>query len=436
MPAEIHNSSAATSVSALEAAAYSKVTRRLIPFLFLCYMVAYLDRVNVGFAKLQMLADLKFSETVYGLGAGIFFIGYFFFEVPSNIILHRIGARVWIARIMITWGIVSASMMFITSPFMYYAMRFLLGIAEAGFFPGIILYLTYWYPARRRSKMTALFMTAVAMSGVVGGPLSGWIMQSLGGVNHWSGWQWLFLLEGMPSIVVGVVVFFYLDDRVHLAPWLSEEEKQLLARDIAQDEIGKQNHSSAQAFRNARVWLMGVIYFCFVTGLYGVTFWLPTMIKTSGVKNSLDVGLLSAIPYAAAVIAMVFTSRRSDERRERRWHLAIPGILGGIGLIFSAIYGHNTAASMVALTIATAGIITTLPLFWSLPTAFLGGSAAAAGIALVNSIGNLAGFASPYLVGWIKDLTQSTNVGMYAIAAALFAGAALVLTVPAELVNK
>ncbi len=420
----------------IESAAYSKITWRLIPFLFLCYIVAYLDRVNVGFAKLQMLSDLNFSETVYGLGAGIFFIGYFFFEVPSNMILHRIGARFWIARIMITWGIISGSMMFVTTSTTFYILRFLLGVAEAGFFPGVILYLTYWYPSHRRAKMTALFMTAIAMSGVIGGPISGWIMQSLAGAYGWAGWQWLFLLEALPSVLVGIIVMFYLDDGIQKARWLSQEEKQILEKNIQLESVGKQSHSVRDAFADGRIWLMSLIYFCFVMGLYGVSFWLPTIIEATGVESTLNIGLLSAIPYAAAAIGMIQIGRSADRHRERRWHLVIPGVLGGIGLIISAIYGNNTIISMVALTLGTLGTLATLPLFWSLPTALLGGTAAAAGIALINSIGNLAGFASPYLVGWIKDLTASTNIGMYALSASLFIGSALVLTIPARLVNK
>lgn len=420
----------------IESAAYSKITWRLIPFLFLCYIVAYLDRVNVGFAKLQMLSDLNFSETVYGLGAGIFFIGYFFFEVPSNMILHRIGARFWIARIMITWGIISGSMMFVTTSTTFYILRFLLGVAEAGFFPGVILYLTYWYPSHRRAKMTALFMTAIAMSGVIGGPVSGWIMQSLAGAYGWAGWQWLFLLEALPSVLVGIIVMFYLDDGIQKAKWLSHEEKQILEKNIQLESVGKQSHSVRDAFADGRIWLMSLIYFCFVMGLYGVSFWLPTIIEATGVESTLNIGLLSAIPYAAAAIGMIQIGRSADRHRERRWHLVIPGVLGGIGLIISAIYGNNTIISMVALTLGTLGTLATLPLFWSLPTALLGGTAAAAGIALINSIGNLAGFASPYLVGWIKDLTASTSIGMYALSASLFIGSALVLTIPARLVNK
>ena len=419
-----------------EAATYNKVGWRLIPFLLLCYVVAYLDRVNVGFAKLQMLQDLKFSETVYGLGAGIFFIGYFLFEVPSNVILHRVGARVWIARIMVTWGVISAGMMYVESATSFYVMRFLLGVSEAGFFPGIILYLTYWYPAARRARMTALFMSAVALSGVIGGPLSGWIMQSFAGLNGLKGWQWLFILEGLPSVLVGIVTFFYLDDSIKQAKWLTSEEKALLERNIVVENTGKQDLSIRAVFADLRVWLMSLIYFSFVMGLYGVSFWLPTIIKATGVKDALQIGLLTAIPYGSAVVAMILVSRSADRSSERRWHIAIPALLGAAGLVLSAVWGQNTVLAMTALTLATMGILTTLPLFWSLPTAFLAGAGAAAGIALINSLGNLAGFVSPILVGWLKDLTQSTNTGMYMLAASMVLGALLTLSVPARLVNK
>jgi D-galactonate transporter len=406
-------------------ATYAKVTWRLVPFLFLCYVVAYLDRVNVGFAKLQMLNDLKFSETIYGIGAGIFFVGYFFFEVPSNIILSRTGARVWLARIMVTWGVISSSMMFVTSPTMFYVLRFLLGVAEAGFFPGIILYLTYWYPARRRARIVALFMTAIALSGVVGGPLSGWIMQAFAGSNDWSGWQWLFLLEGIPSIVVGVWLYFFLDESIRSAKWLTEDEKRLLEKELQDDEQGKTHLSIGQLFRNGKVWLLSLVYFSFIMGLYGVSFWLPNLIKNTGVKDVLTVGFLTAIPYGFAAIVMVMAGRSSDASGERRWHTATAGLLGAAGLVFSVIYGDNTAIAMGALSLATAGILTTLPLFWTIPTAYLGGTAAAAGIAMINSIGNLAGFVSPYMIGAIKDATQSTAAGMYALALSLVIGAVL-----------
>ena len=419
-----------------ESATYKKVGWRLIPFLLLCYVVAYLDRVNVGFAKLQMLQDLKFSDTIYGLGAGIFFIGYFLFEVPSNVILHRVGARVWIARIMVTWGAISAGMMFVESATSFYILRFFLGMAEAGFFPGIILYLTYWYPAARRARMIALFMSAIALSGVIGGPLSGWIMQSFAGTYGLKGWQWLFLLEGLPSVAIGIATFFYLDDRIAHAKWLTPEEKALLERNIVVENATKQDLSIREVFSDKRVWLMSLIYFSFVMGLYGISFWLPSIIKATGVKDAFQIGMLTAIPYGSAVLAMIVVSRSADRLRERRWHIAIPAVLGAIGLVLSAVWGQNTVLAMAALTLATMGILTTLPLFWSLPTSFLAGAGAAAGIALINSVGNLAGFVSPFLVGWLKDMTQSTNAGMYMLATSLVLGALLTLSVPARLVDK
>lgn len=415
---------------------YKKVFWRIVPFLMLCYVVAYLDRVNVGFAKLQMVSDLNLSDTVYGLGAGIFFFGYFLFEVPSNIILHRVGARVWIARIMVTWGVISALMMFVTTPAMFYVMRFLLGVAEAGFFPGVILYLTYWYPAHRRGRMTTFFMTAVALSGVIGGPVSGYILKAFNGVNGWHGWQWLFLLEGIPSVLVGVLVFFALDDRIAKATWLTDDEKALLERNIDAEEATKEDPSLGTVMSIPRVWLMALIYFSFVMGLYGIGFWLPTIIKATGVTDAFAIGLLSAIPYAAAVVAMILIARSADKRRERRWHVAIPAVFGALGLVLSVIWAHETALAMLGLTLATMGILTTLPLFWSLPTAFLGGAAAAAGIAMINSIGNLAGFLSPYMMGWLKQATSSNDAGMYMLAAFLVLGALLVLSVPKRLVDR
>ncbi|HTH75308.1 MAG TPA: MFS transporter [Trinickia sp.] len=422
--------------SNFEEATYRKVSWRLLPLLLVCYLVAYLDRVNVGFAKLQMASALHLSDAVYGLGAGIFFLGYFLFEIPSNLILHRVGARLWIARIMVSWGVISALTMFVTTPAMFYAMRFLLGLAEAGFFPGIILYLTYWYPAHRRGRMTTWFMTAVALSGVVGGPVSGYILKSFDGANGWQGWQWLFLLEGLPSVIAGVVVFFMLDDRIATAPWLSDEEKRLLERNISAEDAGKEELPLLAVLSSARVWLMSIIYLSFVMGLYGVSFWLPTIIKATGVTDAFKIGLLSAIPFAVAVVAMIVVARSADKRRERRWHVALPGLAGALGLVLSVTWAHNTGLALAALTLATAGIITSLPLFWSLPTAFLAGAGAAAGIAMVNSIGNLAGFLSPYAVGWLKQVTGANDSGMYMLAAFMVLGAALALSVPARLVNK
>jgi D-galactonate transporter len=406
---------------------YRKVAWRLLPFLFLCYVVAYLDRVNVGFAKLQMLSDLKFSETAYGLGAGIFFIGYFLFEIPSNLILHRTGARRWIARIMVTWGLLSAGMMFVQSEVAFYVVRFFLGAAEAGFFPGIILYLTYWFPAQQRGRIVALFMTAIAMSGVIGGPLSGLIMTAFAGLNGWAGWQWLFLIEGLPSVAMGIAVLFYLDDTIQSAPWLSPEEKELLANNIASDQKTQAHMSVGETLRDPRVLLLSLLYFCFIMGLYGVSFWLPQLIKGLGVKDLMSIGLLTAIPYGMAAVCMVLVGRSSDQRAERRHHLVIPAVLGAIGLGLAGVLGHDPVLGMVALTLGTAGVLSVLPVFWTLPTAMLGGASAAAGIALINSVGNLAGFLSPYMVGAIKDVTGNTTLALYVLAGSMVVGALLAL---------
>jgi D-galactonate transporter len=409
-------------------ALYRRVSWRLMPFLFLCYVAAYLDRVNVGFAKLQMLGDLRFSDTVYGIGAGIFFIGYFIFEVPSNLLMTRTGARIWIARIMISWGLISSALMFTNSVATFYVLRFLLGAAEAGFFPGIILYLTYWYPAHRRARMVALFMSGVAVAGIVGGPLSGWIMKTFAGLYGLSGWQWLFLLEGLPSVLIGVWTLFYLDDGIRSARWLGEDDKQRLERAIVEDRKDQRSMPLAQLFRSAKVWLLALVYFLCVMGLYGVSFWLPQLIKNSGVTDVFDIGLLSAIPYCVAAVVMVLAARHSDRSGERRWHTAIAALAGAAGLVAATVYADNTVIALAALSVATAGILSTFPIFWSLPTAMLGGAAAAAGIAMINSIGNLAGFVSPYLVGAIRDATHSTASGIYLLAASLLAGAVLVVT--------
>ncbi len=422
--------------TALEKGAYAKITWHLIPFLFLCYIIAYLDRVNIGFAKLQMLSDLKFSETAYGFGAGIFFIGYILFEVPSNVIMYKVGARLWIARIMICWGIVSGLTMFVTTEWAFYTARFLLGVAEAGFFPGIILYLTYWYPSERRGKITTMFMVAVPVSGVIGGPLSGWILQNMAGIMGYTAWQWLFLIEAIPAILIGILVLAYLKDGINEADWLTDNEKTVIQKRIQADNKYKMDHTLGQVLSSTRLWLLGFIYFCYVMGLYGVGFWLPTIIKATGVAGVLNIGLLSAIPSAVAIVGMIFVSGSSDKHRERRWHVAIPAIMGAIGLIFSVVFSSNTLLAMITLSLATFGIVTTFPLFWSLPTAYLRGTAAAAGIALINSLGNLSGFVSPYLIGMIKDATNSTNAGMYMLAGFLVVGALLTLTFPSKLVNR
>lgn len=414
---------------------YAKVAWRLIPFLFFCYLCAYLDRINVSFAKLQMLQDLGMSDAVYGLGAGIFFVGYLMFEVPSNLLLLKVGARRWIARIMVTWGIISALMMFVSTPTQFYVVRFLLGVAEAGFFPAILLYLTYWFPAGRRSKMTALFMTGIPMSGVIGGPLSGWIMHSLGGAHGIAGWQWLFLLEGLPTVIVGIVAYFYLDDRVSDAKWLTSEEKQVIEADLQTEVSDHKLHSLRDGLASPRVLLLSAIYFFFTMGLYGVSFWLPSLVKASGVTGTLNIGLLSAVPYAAAAITMVLVGRSSDRHGERRWHLAIPGVVGALALCASVIYAHDTVIAMIALTVGTMGVITTISQFWTVPPSLLQGTAAAGGIALANSVGSISGVVSPYVIGFLQTSTGSTGSAVVGIAVSMVIGSLLTLTLRRAHVN-
>ncbi|WAS57520.1 MFS transporter [Burkholderia ambifaria] len=413
-----------------EAATYAKVARRLIPFLMLCYLGAYLDRVNVGFAKLQMLNDLRFSETVYGMGAGIFFLGYFLFEVPSNLILHRVGARRWLARIMLTWAVISASFVFVKSPGAFYALRFLLGVAEAGFAPGVILYLTYWFPSARRAKALSMFFMAIPLAGIIGGPLSGAIMHSLHGAMSMAGWKWLFLLEALPSLVLGFAILLYLDDGIAGAKWLTDAEKALLTRNVSADAEHTTAHLSIRAFvADRRLWLMAAIYFCVVLGQYGLTFWLPTIIRKAGVADPLWVGLFTAVPYACAIVALPLIGISADRRRERRLHLAVPMLIAAAGFATLPMLG-SVGASIVCLSIASAGILASSSQFWSLPTALLGGMSAAAGIAAVNCFANLAGFFSPAIVGWLNDLTGKSTAGLLFISAAITVGALLVFLVP------
>lgn len=416
---------------------FAKVFWRIMPFLMLCYVIAYLDRVNVGFAKLQMSVDLGFSETVFGLGAGVFFLGYFLFEVPSNILMHKVGARVWIARIMITWGILSACFMFVETPMQFYVLRFLLGLAEAGFYPGIILYLTYWYPSHRRAKVIAVFMSGIPVAGILGNPLSGWIMDSFHGTTGMHGWQWMFVIEAIPAVLIGLATLAYLDNGIAKAKWLSDGEKKLLNEEIAADQHGKESvHSFTDIVTDKRVWLMCLIYFCFVMGQYGLTLWMPTLVKATGVTGNLHIGLLSAIPFGCAIVAMNLIGRSADARRERRWHLIVPALMGAVGFVGAALFADNTAISIASLSLAAAGVLTCAPLFWSLPTSFLSGAAAAVGIAAINSVGNLAGFVSPYLIGYLKDLTHSGATGMYMLAVMLVIGSAAVLKTSPTLVNK
>lgn len=409
--------------------AYRRTAWRVIPLLIVCYLVAYLDRVNVGFAKLQMLDDLKFSDAVYGLGAGVFFVGYLMFEIPSNIALHRFGARRWIARIMMTWGLLSAAMMFIHTPMSFYVLRFLIGIAEAGFFPGIIFYLTTWFPAHRRGVMISLFIAALPISSMLGSLISGWIMQNLHGVAGYAGWQWLFVIEGLPAVFLGAAVFFLLRDRIADAQWLSPEEKHGMQAALDREAVGKAQHSLRDGLLNPKIWLLGAVYFCLVLGQYVISFWMPTIIRNSGVAEPWAIGVLTAIPYSVAAISMVLVGRSSDRHREYRWHLAICACIGAAGVIFGTLFGNNLLLAMLGLTVGTAAMISSLPVFWGMPTAVVGGAAAAAGIALINSLGNVAGFFSTIVVGWLTQVTGSTQAAMYFMAGALVIGGLLGLTV-------
>lgn len=437
-----------------ERATFAKIAWRIVPLLFLGYIVAFLDRVNVGFAKLQMAGDLAFSDAVYGFGAGVFFIGYFLFEVPSNLILAKVGARRWIARIMITWGIISSSFLFIDdvawgpiaqafhctdAQFTFYVLRFLLGAAEAGFFPGIILYLTFWFPAARRAQMVAWFMTAVAMSSVIGSPISGAIMQFMDGVNDWRGWQWLFLLEGIPSVVVGVLFLFLLADNPQAAAWLSADERALVVRRIEEDETGKahvgQRHRISDAFSDPRFWALTVVYFCGVVCFYAVSFWMPTIMAELGVApgDYFRVGLLSMIPWSVTVVAQVLWARHSDRTGERRWHSASGLLAAMTGLLMLAFVGHEPIASLLALTLATAGALCWVVTFWSLPTSFLSGAGAAAGIAWINACGNLGGHFGPDLIGRIRTATGGDSEAAFlTLAGAALLGALITMAMPAS----
>ncbi len=396
---------------------YRRVTRRLIPFLFLCYIFAYVDRVNVGFAKLQMQRDLGISDAVYGAAAGIFFIGYFFFEVPCNLALQKLGAKYWLGPIMIVWGLVSASTMFVKTAHQFYAVRFLLGVVESGFFPGVILYLTFWFTSKHRAKVVSSFMTAIALSGVIGGPISGWILDHMSSLSGLRGWQWLYITEAIPSLLAGIATLIFLQDAPHKAKWLSEDEKSLLLQRLREDEDLKRNsapghHSFGDAFRSPKVWLLCLVYFGIVMGNYGVQFWLPQIIKDTLTKDPWHIGLITMIPWGVGAVTMVVVGHHSDVTGERCWHVAGSVLVGAIAFAFSAWPGIGGVMGLVALTFAIAGIVSASSNFWSLPTAYLSGTAATAGIAWINSVGNLAGYLSPFLVGKTRDATHSMTLAL------------------------
>jgi MFS transporter, ACS family, tartrate transporter len=410
--------------------ALRKARRRIIPFLFLLYVVAYLDRVNVGFGALDMNRDLGFGAAVYGFGSGIFFLSYTLLEVPSNLLLARIGARVWIARIMVTWGLVASAMAFVDSPAVFYSLRFVLGAAEAGFFPGIILYLTRWFPARERARTISLFMTATAMAGVIGAPLSSALLR-LEGVWGLHGWQWLFIVEGLPAVILAPIVLRYLTERPEDAHWLTPDERMWLAETMAKEQMkaAGTHLNFADAIRSARLWALAALYFCIVMAFYGVTFWLPQIVQGAGSLSSATVVLLTAIPYVVAAFGMVVVGVHSDRTAERRWHVALPALIGAVGFVLTTLASSSVIGSLAALSIAAFGIWGTLGPFWTLPPAFLRGTAAAGGIAVINSIGNLGGFVGPYFVGYVRETTGSFAWGLIALAASLVLAATIALSI-------
>ncbi|MCO5398843.1 MFS transporter [Ralstonia soli] len=416
-----------------ESSTYRKISWRLLPFLGVLWVLAWLDRVNIGFAKLQMLDSLHFSEAVYGLGAGIFFLGYFLFEVPSNALLQKIGAKKTIMRITICWGVICMLQTYVTTPTQFYILRFLLGAFEAGFYPGVILYLTYWYPSQRRARAFGTFMSASAIAGVLGGPLAGWIMTTMGGVQGMHGWQWLFILEGIPSVVAGVVTWFYMTDKPEDAHWLTEGEKRVVLDALRRDSaaMGERGHSWREPFTNPKVWLLIAIFFCLLCANSTLTFWIPTIIKDVGFGNPMVVGWIAAVAYLCGAIGMIANGAHSDRRNEVRWHFSGAAIVGGVAMAALAVLMGVPAMSpviiMLAMTASLVGTMSAIPVFWQLPNRYLAGSAAAVGVALINSVSNLAGFGAPYVMGLIKNATGKVTSGLYLVAVIEVLAAVLVL---------
>ena len=405
-----------------ERAVIRKAMWRLLPFLCFIYFIAYLDRVNVGFAALTMNEDLGLSPTAFGNGAGIFFLAYFLFEVPSNFALKRFGARVWIARIMVTWGIISMAMAFVSGTTSFFVLRFLLGVAEAGFFPGMILYLTFWFPNRVRAGILGVFIIANPASTIVGAPLSTTLLGT--SILGLTGWQTMFIVEGLPAVLLGVVVLFVLCDSPAKAKWLTAREREVLLNAVSRDERLSTHTSLRDGLASPQVWMFSLLYAALMMGVYGFGLWAPQIVKSLGNLSNQQVGLVLVIPYAFATLAMVLWGRHSDRTGERKWHLALPAVVGTIGFLCGS-YADNIYLAVAGFTLGAIGIYASLPLFWSLPTAMLGGTAAAGGIALINSIGNLSGYFGPSIIGRLKELTKDYTAGLLVIAASLALAAVL-----------
>jgi D-galactonate transporter len=432
----------ASEAESAEASVYRKVSWRLLPFLGVLWVLAWLDRVNIGFAKLQMLDSLHFSEAVYGLGAGIFFIGYFLFEVPSNMLLQKIGAKKTIMRITICWGIICMLQTHVTTPTQFYVLRFLLGAFEAGFYPGVILYLTYWYPSQRRARAFGTFMSASAIAGVLGGPLAGWIMTSMSGVHGMYGWQWLFVIEGIPSVLAGIFAWFYMTDKPEQARWLSDAEKRVVLDALQRDNaaMGERGHDWRSLFTNRKVWMLIAIFFCLLCANSTLTFWIPTVIKDVGISTPMAVGWIAAVAYLCGAAGMIINGAHSDRSNEVRWHFSGAAIVGGVAMAALAILmGFDKLSPVIALlamTVSLVGTMSAIPVFWQLPNRYLAGSAAAVGVALINSVSNLAGFGAPYAMGLIKNATGKVTTGLYLVAVIEILAAVLVIIGIRKLGNK
>lgn len=412
--------------------AYAKVTWRILPFLFICYVFAYLDRVNIGFAKLQIQHELGLTETVYGMAAGIFFLGYVLFEIPSNLLLARTGARRTLSRILILWGLTSSCMMFVQGAPSFYILRFALGVFEAGFAPGMLFYLTLWYSSAQLTRVSAMVLLAAPVASLLGGPVSGWIMSSFHGNHELSGWQWMFLAEGAPAVVLGVIALLILRDSPSEANWLSESERRLIQLNLDAHTQSKQE-SFVDALQDSRVYQLAIICFCIISGIYTVSFWLPSLLNGAGVASVLQIGLYSAIPYAATVVAMIVLARRFDARAEHGRYVAGLMFAGALSLAATALTVNSLWLGLLSITLTTCFLWCALSIFWSIPSEFLKGTAAAGGIALINSVGLLGGFVSPSVIGFCKTLTGSFAGGLWVMVAILVTGGLLLLRAPSQI---
>lgn len=423
-------------ITATDDVVFSRIAWRVLPLLMVAWLFAYIDRVNVGFAKLQMAADLQFSDAVYGFGAGIFFVGYVLFEIPSNLILHRVGARRWIGRIMITWSIVAALTAFVRTPLEFYGVRLLLGLAEAGFIPGAVYYLSQWFPSTRRGRVFGIFYLSLAGSGLIGGPLSGAVLAWMSGWLGLAGWKWLLLIEAVPSLIIGFLIVLFLPDQPETVPWLNPAERQQVTNAIANDRAQDGGLPASDLWRSPTVWLLVLIYFLLNYAAYGLSFWLPTLVQGFGVSGALNIGLLSSLPSLASMICMVLFGFSADRHNERRWHLTAMFLIGAAGFVVTVLGGGGLLPGMVGLCMAAICTQAFPSLFWAVPTRLLTGVSAAAGLAMINALGNLAGFFGPYVVGLLRETEWGTNAAVYSLAVAVFLSAALVHILPFRLIDR